>query len=99
LAQGFFHEQSRPDRDQYVKVLVENIQPGKEHNFNKYNISQIDFLDEPYDIESLMHYSDKSFSKNDQPTIVSLRDGVIMGQRKDLSPIDINELRKFYNCV
>ena len=27
---GYFHEQSRPDRDDYVAILQENIQSGKD---------------------------------------------------------------------
>ena len=32
-ALGMYHMQSRPDRDQYVTIHFDNIQAGKEHNF------------------------------------------------------------------
>lgn len=31
-ATGFYHEQSRPDRDKYVQVNWDNIQSGKSRN-------------------------------------------------------------------
>ena len=34
-AVGFWHEQSRRDRDKYVKILVNNILPGQEEQFGK----------------------------------------------------------------
>jgi hypothetical protein len=53
---GFFHEQSRPDRDGYVNVLRKNIASFKELNFEKYTISEIDSQEVPYDLSSDMHY-------------------------------------------
>ncbi|EDO36645.1 predicted protein, partial [Nematostella vectensis] len=32
---GFWHEQMRPDRDDYVEVLHQNIVEGEKHNFAK----------------------------------------------------------------
>ncbi|KAJ7384938.1 Meprin A subunit beta [Desmophyllum pertusum] len=60
---GFFHEQSRTDRDSYVKVMYENIERGKESNFDKFGQGQIQHLGEPYDYGSIMHYGPDSFSK------------------------------------
>ena len=65
-ALGFIHEQSRPDRDTYVKISTENIQDGLEFNFAKIAgaLNQTD-----YDFDSMMHYPAKAFSKNGMDTI------------------------------
>ena len=70
-ALGLFHMQSRPDRDNYVQIHFDNIQDGKEHNFNKCE-SCLTF-DVPYDAKSFMHYKYYYFAKDySKPTISSL---------------------------
>ncbi|XP_076819483.1 astacin-like metalloendopeptidase isoform X1 [Clavelina lepadiformis] len=98
-AMGFWHEQSRYDRDDYVEIKWENIQSGKEHNFDKYTEYEIQTLGEAYDYSSIMHYYDTAFSANGEPTIVALYPGgENMGQREGFSTSDLNKLRKLYNC-
>jgi hypothetical protein len=92
-AVGLWHEQSREDRDQLVRIVWENIQAGREHNFNQH-ITDGDDLG-AYDFGSIMHYSATAFSKNNQPTIVTLG-GQQIGQRAGLSPGDIAAVRAMY---
>lgn len=70
-ALGFYHEQSRPDRDDYVNILWDNISPGMENNFVKRSASQVTTFGVPYNTRSIMHYSSRAFSKNGQPTITA----------------------------
>lgn len=70
LALGFYHMQSAFDRDEYVQIHWENITPGMEHNFNKYNSSQVTHFNATYDYDSVMHYGAFGFSKNGNATIV-----------------------------
>jgi len=99
-ALGFFHEQSRPDRDEYIEIVYENIIDDMAYNFDKFTEDQITLLDIPYDYESVMHYAWKDFSKNGLPTIIAKKDPtVVLGQDKFLSPIDVLELRRLYNCI
>ncbi|XP_027983744.2 meprin A subunit alpha [Eptesicus fuscus] len=101
-ALGFYHEQSRTDRDDYVKIWWDEIIPGYQHNFNTYDDSFITDLNTPYDYESLMHYAPFSFNKNESvPTITAKipEFNSIIGQRLDFSAIDLERLNRMYNCT
>ena len=41
-AVGFFHEQSRPDRDEHVTINLGNVVKGMKHNFMKYSLNQVE---------------------------------------------------------
>ncbi|CAF1124491.1 unnamed protein product [Adineta ricciae] len=95
---GFFHEQSRPDRDSYVRVNTANIDSTMLFNFDKMSSTDVDTLNTSYDYESVMHYETTAFSKNGLPSIEPLQSGVKIGQRYYLSATDIQEVRMYYNC-
>ena len=61
---GFYHEQSRIDRDKYVKILWRNIKPGRQDQFHKYDPSKAKVPGgAPYDTCSVMHYLSNAFAK------------------------------------
>ena len=92
----------------HIKVVFRSIEtlqpqqiclPGKEHNFDKYNLNEIDYLSEVYDTESIMHYGKSSFSTNGQPTIQALGNpDKQLGQRNGFSKTDIAQLNALYDC-
>jgi hypothetical protein len=92
-AVGLWHEQSREDRDKFIKVHFENIEPGKEHNFNQH-ITDGDDIGR-YDFGSIMHYGKFAFSKNGQLTIETLH-GESIGQRDGLSDADVQAVNLMY---
>ncbi|XP_029985113.1 meprin A, alpha (PABA peptide hydrolase), tandem duplicate 1 isoform X1 [Sphaeramia orbicularis] len=100
-ALGFYHEQSRTDRDDYVTIWLDQVTPGMEHNFNKYNDDFITDQNTPYDYESIMHYRPFSFNKNESvPTITTKIPQFIniIGQYLDFSKLDTLRLNRMYNC-
>ena len=110
-AVGFWHEQSRPDRDRYVKILKRNIKRGKGHNFMRRSHHDVDYQGTEYDYGSIMHYGRAFFSKCTNnprvncPTIAvsnssaySAQGRPTLGQRSGLSATDILQARRLYKC-
>ena len=53
---GFWHEQSRPDRDNYIQIYLTNVARTRCHNFMKREDSEVDSRGSEYDYGSVMHY-------------------------------------------
>nr|BAJ23956.1 hatching enzyme [Sagamichthys abei] len=96
-ALGFNHEQTRSDRDQYVRINWDNIQSDMARNFHKENSNN---LNTPYDYSSIMHYGRTAFAIHaGQDTITPIpNSSVQIGQRQDLSDIDILRINRLYGC-
>ncbi|XP_036437267.1 meprin A subunit alpha-like [Colossoma macropomum] len=100
-ALGFYHMQSRQDRDDYVKIWLDQVTDGLQHNFNKYDDSFVTDMNTAYDYESVMHY--RPFAFNKDPNIPTITTNIpeffnIIGQYLDFSEQDIVRLNKMYNC-
>lgn len=98
-ALGFWHEHSRLDRDENVKIVWENIDEDMAYNFDKHDWLFNDLLGLPYDFQSVMHYDKLAFSTNGKETIVPLKDTHSeLGQRNGMSELDFLKLNKLYSC-
>lgn len=100
---GLWHEQSRPDRDNYVKILEENILPGKESNFLKQ--TEVDTGGVPYNYNSIMHYPRNAFSSNGKDTIevsnpraYRKQGSPTLGQKDHLDYGDYTTVNTLYDC-
>ncbi len=58
---GFYHTQSRPDRDTFVRINTANIQAFAVYNFD---IESDCLAYGPYDFDSIMHYGQCDFAIN-----------------------------------
>ncbi|XP_064114840.1 zinc metalloproteinase nas-4-like isoform X2 [Macrobrachium nipponense] len=98
-AAGFWHEQSRGDRDNYITINRPNIQDGMWYNFEKSSWDKIQTLGVEYDLGSIMHYGPYAFAKDrTRPTIIPRVTGAEIGQRRGFSKKDIQKLQLLYNC-
>lgn len=98
-ALGFFHEHTRPDRDKFVKILWDNIKSDHLEQFKIRKRGEVTTLGQPYDFQSIMHYSNKEFSRNGADTIQAISDpSMPLGNVNSLSAIDVLQINLLYNC-
>ncbi|KAG6464027.1 astacin-like metalloprotease toxin 5 [Manduca sexta] len=96
---GFVHMQSTYNRDDYVRVLWENVLSGTEHNFEAYSSEIVSNHGIPYEYASNMHYGPYGFSKNGEPTLLGYYDyDNEMGQLDYVTEWDWLRANRHYNC-
>ncbi|XP_039438500.1 tolloid-like protein 1 [Culex pipiens pallens] len=101
---GFWHEHTRPDREDHVVIEKNNIMVGQEYNFNKLSEDEVNSLGQPYDYFSIMHYARNTFSKGSYldtilPVEIVGQKRPEIGQRLRLSEGDITQTNLLYKCA
>ena len=94
---GYWHEQSRADRDKYVEIKWDNIPEKWKYAFDI--CKDCDLQDLPYDIGSIMHYTAWAFAKDKKkPTIVPKNGASLdaLGQTNGFSESDVTGLNKLF---
>merc|ERR1719187_1912754 len=96
---GFHHEQSRPDRRNFVTINYGNIKrhpiTGQDLSYNFDIENNIDSLGHAYDYRSIMHYDKKAFGGNDvtiTTTDPTMQD--VIGRGTEFSAGDIAEINE-----
>ena len=97
-ALGFFHEHSRPDRDDYIQVNKENILNGFESEFEIIPDDEINTLGIGYDYASIMHYGPTIFGRQSFVTLQALDSSIPLGNAQELSPLDVEKTNLLYRC-
>jgi len=98
-ALGFYHEQSRSDRNHFVEIFWENIPESAKRNFERQTVGGSDNLGTDYDFDGVMHYSNTAFG-NGKTTIKVIGDpNRRLGQRNGMSSIDADQVNKLYECT
>ncbi|XP_015913555.1 astacin-like metalloprotease toxin 5 [Parasteatoda tepidariorum] len=98
---GFFHEQNRSDRDDYLVIYWKNIKEGLEDQFFKLKPEENQLLTE-FDYDSIMLYGSYTFSK-DRKNLKTMegKGGRLLPEvvvKYNLSKTDIKRINMLYKC-
>ena len=93
---GFWHEQSRPDRKEYINVLTDNIASSRLSNFEIEKA--IDSLGVGYDYNSIMHYDHDAFGIDGMTTLQAHDPTIPIGKAVELSDLDVLQANLLYQC-
>ncbi|XP_053660034.1 zinc metalloproteinase nas-1-like [Anopheles marshallii] len=103
-ATGFYHEFTRPDRDEYVTIdrtaLAQEYQTDIffQDNYAKKASNEVDLYGQPYDYGSVMHYSKYAAAASRlKPVMNNLKPWTgDFGNDNGLSPADIIDINYMY---
>ncbi len=98
---GFFHEQSRTDRDSYVIINFSNIKDEFVHAFQTFSQKGYNGKNMgAYDYQSIMHYGSWAFAKDSSiPTITKLDGSCFNAQRTHLTNGDLEAIDRLYGPI
>ncbi|XP_035223941.1 astacin-like metalloprotease toxin 5 [Stegodyphus dumicola] len=97
---GFFHEQNRSDRDDYLIIYWQNIMTGMETQFTRLQPSQ-NLLLTDFDHTSIMLYGNYAFSKDGRSVTMVAKNGQRLlepYEKPGLTKSDIQRVNEMYNC-
>ncbi|XP_035219844.1 astacin-like metalloprotease toxin 5 [Stegodyphus dumicola] len=102
-ALGFYHEQNRSDRDDYIDIHWENIKEGMEDQFMKLKPHQNQLLT-PFDYDSIMLYGSYTFSKDRKNKLMTMtgKGNKYLQEvvhKYFMSKSDFLRINKLYNCT
>lgn len=107
-ALGLQHEQIRPDRDNFINVIWNNVDPQRYDFFAVSDSSKFSSYGIQYDFGSVMHYASTIASRSAGLKTMTAKvnpavNDAAMGQRNGLSQSDVAALNRMYclssNCV
>ncbi|XP_055344823.1 zinc metalloproteinase nas-4-like [Paramacrobiotus metropolitanus] len=100
---GFYHEQARTDRDNYVEINWSNIRQIDRSQFRSYADKDITAFGRPYDFASVLHYGMYDFAIDPEEWTIRPRQNAsrlpgadVMGQREALSETDVEKIKLAY---
>ena len=98
---GFYHLHQRHDRDKFLDIHWDNINPKFINNFKLLSPNEVR-VDTRFDYNSIMMYGSTSFSKDRQSvTMTPTRGGVRIvdpALKNGLSDIDVLSVNQLYKC-
>lgn len=91
------HEHNRYDRDEFIEILMENVDRKFRQNFRKADFNPLR-VNSTYDYKSVTHLPANAFSKNGQPTI-RVKLATVELKADGLSKFDKLKINHLYNCT
>ncbi|KAL4220458.1 hypothetical protein ACF0H5_020859 [Mactra antiquata] len=103
-AVGLVHEHQLPNRDDYIEILTQNVQPNMRIWFNKYSAQEVDQMNVPYEYSSVMHYGITAFSHDGKSQTIRAKqeakeESIGRVYKKELSFTDVKIVNLMYHCA